>query len=353
MPKRQQAARAQALMALLQERLVILDGAMGTMIQKHALSEDQFRGERFAAWRSDLRGNNDLLSITQPSVIAAIHREYLLAGADVISTNTFNSNAVSQSDYGMQSLVGELNQAAARLARRVADEVTAETGKACFVAGALGPTSRTASLSPDVNDPGFRNISFDELVAGYSQAARALIEGGVDVILIETVFDTLNAKAALYAVRAVLDELEAELPIIVSGTISDASGRTLSGQTTEAFWNSIRHARPAVIASVHRGAGANRGYLRVRLSERGIAECIRRIRRNSAADGRDLRRIRRQRVRQYGGRLLRDHPGTHPRRGSRRRRAAAARVAKHRAGLPIERPRTASHRRKQLVRQCR
>src|ERR1700730_15771592 len=247
MPIGQQIARAKAFMALLQERLVILDGAMGTMIQRHALSEEQFRGERFAAWRRDLRGNNDLLSITQPAIIAAIHREYLSAGADVISTNTFNSNAVSQSDYGMQSSVGELNQAAARLARRVADEVAAETGKPRFVAGALGPTSRTASLSPDVNDPGFRNISFDELVAGYSEAARALIEGGVDLILIETIFDTLNAKAALYAVRAVLDELEADLPIIVSGTISDASGRTLSGQTTEAFWNSIRHARPAVV----------------------------------------------------------------------------------------------------------
>jgi 5-methyltetrahydrofolate--homocysteine methyltransferase len=239
--------RAQAFLALLQKRLVILDGAMGTMIQVHGLSEEHFRGERFAAWRSDLRGNNDLLSITQPDIIAAIHREYLLAGSDVISTNTFNSSAVSQSDYGMQSLVGELNLAAARLARRVADEVTAETGKQRFVAGALGPTSRTASLSPDVNDPGFRNISFDELAEGYSQAARALIEGGVDVILIETVFDTLNAKAALYAVRGVLDDIGTDLPIIVSGTISDASGRTLSGQTTEAFWNSIRHARPAVV----------------------------------------------------------------------------------------------------------
>jgi 5-methyltetrahydrofolate--homocysteine methyltransferase len=194
-----------------------------------------------------LRGNNDLLSITQPSIIAAIHREYLLAGADVISTNTFNSNTVSQADYGMQSVVGELNQAAARLARRVADEVAAETGKPRYVAGALGPTSRTASLSPDVNDPGFRNISFDELVAAYSQVTRALIEGGVDVILIETVFDTLNAKAALFAVRGVMDEMETDLALIVSGTISDASGRTLSGQTTEAFWNSIRHARPAVV----------------------------------------------------------------------------------------------------------
>src|SRR5882724_3051508 len=243
----QQVARAKLFLALLQERLVILYGAMGTMIQRHALSEAQFRGERFAAWRSDLRGNNDLLSITQPAIIAAIHREYLLAGADVISTNTFNSNAVSQSDYGMQSLVGELNQSAARLARRSACDEYATAEQPRFVAGVLGPTTRTASLSPDVNDPGFRNINFDELVAGYSQAARALIEGGVDVILIETVFDTLNAKAALYAVRAVLDELEAELPIIVSGTISDASGRTLSGQTTEAFWNSIRHARPAVV----------------------------------------------------------------------------------------------------------
>ncbi|HXA36358.1 MAG TPA: methionine synthase [Steroidobacteraceae bacterium] len=247
MQNQSQATRAGAFRALLQERLVILDGAMGTMIQGHALNELEFRGERFAACRCDVRGNNDLLSITRPDLIAAIHREYLLAGADVISTNTFNSTAVSQADYGMQPVVAELNLSAARLARRVADEVSAETGRQRFVAGALGPTSRTASLSPDVNDPGFRNITFDELVAAYSQAARALIEGGVDIILIETVFDTLNAKAALFAVRMVLDEAQADLPIIVSGTISDASGRTLSGQTTEAFWNSIRHARPTVV----------------------------------------------------------------------------------------------------------
>jgi 5-methyltetrahydrofolate--homocysteine methyltransferase len=239
--------RAAGFMALLKERLVILDGAMGTMIQGHRLSEAQFRGERFADWRSDLRGNNDLLAITQPDLIAAIHREYLLAGADVICTNTFNSSAVSQADYGMESLVGELNLQAARLARRVADEVTAATGRPRYVAGTLGPTSRTASLSPDVNDPGFRNINFDELAGAYSHATRALIDGGVDAILIETIFDTLNAKAALFAVRGVLDEIGVELPIIVSGTISDASGRTLSGQTTEAFWNSIRHARPAVV----------------------------------------------------------------------------------------------------------
>ena len=236
-----------AFMALLGERVVILDGAMGTMIQRHRFSEAQFRGERFAAWGSDLRGNNDLLVLTQPRVIADIHREYCDAGADVISTNSFNSTAISQADYGMQAQVTELNVAAARLARQVADEVTARTGRQRFVAGALGPTNRTASLSPDVNDPGFRNISYDELVAAYSQVTQALMAGGVDVILIETVFDTLNAKAALFAVRKVFDELHSELPIIVSGTITDNSGRTLSGQTTEAFWNSIRHAKPAVV----------------------------------------------------------------------------------------------------------
>jgi 5-methyltetrahydrofolate--homocysteine methyltransferase len=240
-------ASSDAFATLLKQRLVIFDGAMGTMIQRHHLSEEQFRGERFKEWRSDLRGNNDMLVITQPQIIADIHRAYLDAGADVISTNTFNSTAVSQADYGMQSLVGELNLEAARLARQVADEVTAKTGLQRYVAGALGPTNRTASLSPDVNDPGFRNITFDELVAAYSDVTRALLAGGVDMILIETVFDTLNAKAALFAVRQVFDEAGTELPIIVSGTITDASGRTLSGQTTEAFWNSIRHARPMVV----------------------------------------------------------------------------------------------------------
>ncbi len=227
--------------------MVILDGAMGTMIQRHRLSEAEFRGTRFADWPIDLRGNNDLLTLTQPQVIAAIHREYFLAGADLISTNTFNSTAVSQGDYRMESLAGELNLAAARLARQAAEEATALSGRERFVAGALGPTSRTASLSPDVNDPGYRNITFDELARAYGDAARALVAGGVDAILIETIFDTLNAKAALFAVREVLDEAGADLPIIVSGTITDASGRTLSGQTTEAFWNSVRHARPAVV----------------------------------------------------------------------------------------------------------
>jgi 5-methyltetrahydrofolate--homocysteine methyltransferase len=239
--------RSQAFLALLGRRLVILDGAMGTMIQRHRLSEAEFRGGRFADWRTDVRGNNDLLAITQPQIIARIHRDYLLAGADVICTNTFNSTRISQLDYRMETLAGELNLAAARLARAVADDVTAATGRQRFVAGALGPTGRTASLSPDVNDPGFRNVSFDELVTAYTEAARALVDGGVDLLLIETVFDTLNAKAALFAVRQVQDATGIDLPIIVSGTITDASGRTLSGQTTEAFWNSIRHARPAAV----------------------------------------------------------------------------------------------------------
>src|SRR5580658_3072609 len=241
------AARSKELLATLSRRLVILDGAMGTMLQRHRLSEAEFRAERFADWPRDLRGNNDLLSITQPDIVATIHRDYLLAGADIICTNTFNSNAISQADYAMESVVRDLNLSAARLARRVADEATEQTGRQRYVAGALGPTSRTASLSPDVNDPAFRNISFDQLVTAYREAADALIEGGIDAILIETVFDTLNAKAALFAVRETLDERKVDLPIMVSGTITDASGRTLSGQTTEAFWNSIRHARPAVV----------------------------------------------------------------------------------------------------------
>jgi 5-methyltetrahydrofolate--homocysteine methyltransferase len=245
MPRRHPSTDAFA--ALLKERVVVLDGAMGTMIQRHRLSEQQFRGEQFKDWRSDIRGNNDFLSLTQPKIIADIHRAYLDAGADVISTNTFSSTSISQADYGLQDLVTELNLEAARLARWVADEVSVASGVQRFVAGALGPTNRTASLSPDVNDPGFRNISFDQLVAAYSEVTRALMQGGVDLILIETIFDTLNAKAALFAVGQVFDELGTELPIIVSGTITDASGRTLSGQTTEAFWNSIRHAKPLLV----------------------------------------------------------------------------------------------------------
>jgi 5-methyltetrahydrofolate--homocysteine methyltransferase len=239
--------RARALLRLLGARIVVLDGAMGTMIQQHRLAEADFRGHRFADWPVDLSGNNDLLTLTRPQVIAQIHREYLEAGADVVTTNTFNSTAISQADYRLQQLAPELNLAAARLARGAADEVTRLTGRQRFVAGALGPTSRTASLSPDVNDPAYRNVDFDELARAYADAVRGLVAGGVDAILIETIFDTLNAKAALFAVRETFDEMGVDLPIIVSGTITDASGRTLSGQTTEAFWNSIRHAKPAVV----------------------------------------------------------------------------------------------------------
>ena len=232
---------------LLGERILVLDGAMGTVIQSYKLGEADYRGERFRDSARDLKGNNDLLVLTRPEVIGEIHRRYLESGADIIETNTFNSNATSQADYGLESLVRELNLTAAQIARRAADEVAARTGRVRFVAGALGPTNRTASLSPDVNDPGYRAVTFDELVATYGEATRALVEGGVDLIMVETIFDTLNAKAALFAVRQVLDEQGLDLPIMVSGTITDASGRTLSGQTVEAFWNSVRHARPVVI----------------------------------------------------------------------------------------------------------
>ena len=247
MPGGARESRTAVFRRLLGERILVLDGAMGTMIQRRRLSEEDYRGERFADSGRDLKGANDLLTLTQPEVIAAIHREYLEAGADIIETNTFNANAPSLADYGLESLVAEINLEAVRLARCVADEVAGATGRPRFVAGALGPTNRTASLSPDVADPGARNIDFDRLRETYAEATRALVEGGADLLLVETVFDTLNAKAALYAVREVLDELGFDLPVMVSGTITDASGRTLSGQTAEAFWNSVRHARPTTI----------------------------------------------------------------------------------------------------------
>ncbi|MEZ2746383.1 methionine synthase [Halopseudomonas bauzanensis] len=238
-------ARLTALNEALRQRILILDGGMGTMIQSYRLEESDFRGQRFADWPRDLKGNNDLLILTRPDAIAAIEKAYLDAGADIIETNTFNSTRVSQADYGMEELAYELNLEGARLARRVCDEKTAETpDRPRFVAGVLGPTSRTCSLSPDVNNPGYRNITFDALVENYSEATRGLIEGGADLIMVETIFDTLNAKAAIFAVQGVFEELGVALPIMISGTITDASGRTLSGQTTEAFWNSVRHAKP-------------------------------------------------------------------------------------------------------------
>ncbi|WIO75586.1 methionine synthase [Porticoccaceae bacterium LTM1] len=237
--------RIKSLHKVASERILILDGAMGTMIQQHKFKEADYRGDRFADWGQDLGGNNDLLTLTQPDVIRDIHSAYLAAGSDIIETNTFNSNRISQADYGMQELTVELNREGARLAREAADEWTAKSpDKPRFVAGVLGPTSRTASISPDVNDPAARNTSFDELVGNYIEATEALIDGGSDLILIETVFDTLNAKAAVFAVQEVFERLGFELPIMISGTITDASGRTLSGQTTEAFWNSLAHAKP-------------------------------------------------------------------------------------------------------------
>ncbi|MGQ0749564.1 MAG: methionine synthase [Betaproteobacteria bacterium] len=230
---------------LLRERILMLDGAMGTMIQSYRLDEADYRGERFQDFPHDLKGNNDLLTLTQPHIIREIHAKYLDAGADIIETNTFNSTSIAQADYHLQHLVYELNREAARLARAVADEREAkERERPRYVAGALGPTSRTASISPDVNDPGFRNVTFDELVAAYSEAARGLIDGGADLLLLETIFDTLNAKAALFAIEGLYAERGARLPLMISGTITDASGRTLSGQTPEAFWNSMRPARP-------------------------------------------------------------------------------------------------------------
>src|SRR6266487_1841681 len=235
--------RLTQLRAALAQRILVLDGAMGTMIQSYALEEKDFRGERFRAHPKDLRGNNDLLSITRPDVIAEIHRGYLQAGADLLETNTFNAQAISQSDYGTEDAVYELNVAAAQLARREADAMTVRTPeRPRFVIGVLGPTNRTASLSPDVNDPGFRNVTFAQLAAAYRTQADALLEGGVDLLMVETIFDTLNCKAALFAVRSLLDERGLDVPLMVSGTITDASGRTLSGQTVEAFWNSVRHA---------------------------------------------------------------------------------------------------------------
>ncbi len=234
------------LLPLLKERILILDGAMGTMIQRYKLEEADYRGERFADYPSDLKGNNDLLVLTQPEIIRDIHIEYLNAGADIIETNTFGATTISMADYDMESLAYEMNVAGARLAREACDAV-ATADKPRFVAGVLGPTNRTCSISPEVNDPAARNVTFDELVVAYSEATRGLIEGGSDTILIETIFDTLNAKAAIFAVQQVFDEIGRELPIMISGTITDASGRTLSGQVTEAFYNSLAHAKPISI----------------------------------------------------------------------------------------------------------
>ena len=255
--------RTAELAALLEKRILLLDGAMGTMIQSYHLDEAGYRGACLAGHDHDVKGDNDVLALTQPDIVRAIHNAYFEAGADIVSTNTFTSTSIAQADYGLEGRVGELNAAAARLARECADAWTARTPtKPRFVAGALGPTNRTASISPDVNDPGARNVRFDELAGAYGQAIESLAEGGVDLFLVETIFDTLNGKAALFALESFFDRVGQRFPVIVSGTITDASGRTLSGQTTEAFWNSIRHVRPlAVGINCSLGAALMRPYI--------------------------------------------------------------------------------------------
>ena len=253
--------RAQTLPAILQRRILVLDGAMGTMIQRFKLGEAQYRGERFKDLARDVKGNNELLSLTQPAIIRDIHQGYLAAGADLIETNTFGTTSIAQADYDMSHLAREMNLASARLARSACDAFSTPD-KPRFVAGALGPTPKTASISPDVNDPGARNVSFEELRAAYLEQVQALAEGGVDLLLLETVFDTLNAKAALFAIEEFFEQSGERLPLIISGTVTDASGRILSGQTVTAFWHSVRHARPlAVGLNCALGAALMRPYL--------------------------------------------------------------------------------------------
>jgi len=258
----------------LKKRILIIDGAMGTMIQQHKLTEGDFRGERFKNWPKDVKGNNDLLSITQPEIITGIHKEYLQAGADIIETNTFSSTSIAQADYDMQSLAYELNKQSATCAKKAIEAYQKETGDSTpkFVAGAIGPLNKTLSLSPDVNNPGYRAVSFDEVADAYTEQIHGLAEGGVDVLLIETIFDTLNAKAAIFAAKNYFQKNNIELPIMISGTITDASGRTLSGQTLESFYISIQHANPL---SVGLNCALGAKEMRPHIEElSGIASCF-------------------------------------------------------------------------------
>jgi 5-methyltetrahydrofolate--homocysteine methyltransferase len=272
MQKKPESRKAEILRQLLEERILFLDGAMGTMIQRYKLDESDFRGDRFKTHPKDLKGNNDLLNLTRPDIIAGIHRKYLEAGADIIETNTFNSTRISQADYGLENIAYELNKSAAGIARKMADEfMSRSTGRKCFVAGALGPTNKTASMSPDVNNPAFRAVSFQELVDAYYEQVRGLVDGGVDILLPETTFDTLNLKAAIFAIEKFFDEYPVRLPVMLSVTITDASGRTLSGQTVEAFWYSVMHAKPLSVGiNCALGAKEMRPYME-ELSK--IAEC--------------------------------------------------------------------------------
>ena len=260
-PRRHTYTRAQALPALLHQRIVLLDGAMGTMIQKRRLSEAQFRGDRLVDHPGTLKGNNELLNLTQPEIVRGIHEAYLAAGSDIVETNTFGATAIAQADYGLEHLALEMNVQAAKLARAACDRFSTPD-RPRFVAGAIGPTPRTASISPDVNDPGARNVSFDELRAAYREQVEGLVQGGADVLLVETIFDTLNAKAAAFAIDEFFEASGERLPVILSGTVTDASGRVLSGQTVSAFWHSVRHVRPlAVGLNCAMGAALMRPYL--------------------------------------------------------------------------------------------
>lgn len=259
--------------AILKDRILIIDGAMGTMIQRHKPTEETYRGERFKDWHIDVKNNADLLNLTQPQIIESIHKEYLEAGADIIETNTFASTVIAQADYQMESLAYEMNVAGAGIARKAADEYTKkDPSKPRFVAGAIGPLNKTLSLSPDVNNPGFRAVTFDEVATAYAEQIKGLVEGGVDLLLIETIFDTLNAKAAIYAIKKYFRETGNEVPIMISGTITDASGRTLSGQTLEAFYISVMHANPLSIG-LNCALGANE--MRPHIEElSSIASCF-------------------------------------------------------------------------------
>ena len=341
-----------ALQAAADKRILIIDGAMGTMIQRYKLDEDGYRGERFKDWQRDVKGNNDLLVLTQPQIIGKIHEEYLEAGADILETNTFNAQRISLADYGMEDLAYEMNVAAAKIARAAADKWNKKTpDKPRFVAGAVGPTNRTASISPKVNDPGYRNVDFDELREAYKEQVRGLIDGGSDIILIETIFDTLNAKAAGVATLEVFEEKDIELPIMISGTITDRSGRTLSGQTPEAFWYSMRHLKPFSIGlNCALGADLMRPYLAelarvadARISaypNAGLPNAMGEYDETPARHGVRHGAVGQGRHRQHRRRLLRLDARSHPPHRRARRGASAAPDPRDRAEDASLRPRT-------------
>jgi methionine synthase I (cobalamin-dependent) len=352
--------RLTALRASVAQRILVLDGAMGTMIQSYALDENDFRGERLRAHPKDLRGNNDLLTLTRPDVIAEIHRGYLEAGAELLETNTFNAQVISQADYGTEALVYELNVAAATLARREADAMTARTPeRPRFVIGVLGPTNRTASLSPDVNDPGFRNVSFAQLAAAYRTQAEGLIEGGVDLLMVETIFDTLNCKAALFAVRGLLNELKVDVPLMVSGTITHAVGPDRRGVLElRAPRRPVRdrpelRTRRGTTAAVRRRTVASRQPSRQLPPQCGAPQCIRRLRPNAGGDGGADGRLCTVGVREPRGGLLWHDAGTYSRAGGDGRRYAATRGAGCRANLSSVRARTPQHPARHAVREHR